>query len=130
MIAVMQESTAKMVKEWINQVRMGGNEIDVEKEITLNAVEIIARTSFGSSQDKGTKVFRKLQAMQIMLFKTNRLVGVPFSKYFSPKQSYEAWKLGKEIDELLLEIITSRKEEGGVGNDLLGLLLAGRRLKI
>ncbi|PKU63046.1 Cytochrome P450 714C2 [Dendrobium catenatum] len=125
MIAMMEDSTTKMLQEWVNQVRKGANEIDVEKEITMNAAEIIAMTSFGISQEKGKEVFQKLQAMQIMLFKKNRLVGVPFSKFFSPMQSYKAWKLGKEIDELLFDIISSRKKEDRVQDDLLGLLLAG-----
>ncbi|XP_020592846.1 cytokinin hydroxylase-like [Phalaenopsis equestris] len=130
MFGVMVDSTTTMLHQWSKFISMGIHKIDVEKDITRNAAEIIAKTSFGISQEKGKKVFEKLQSMQIMLFKSNRLVGVPFSKILSPKQSYKAWKLGKEIDELLLEIISSRKKENNSESmDLLGLLLARKSSK-
>ncbi|WOK92788.1 cytokinin hydroxylase-like [Canna indica] len=134
MISVMQETTNKMLKEWGEQLALGQHEIDVEIGVTKNAAEIIAKTSFGISEEKGKKVFEKLQLMQKMLFKTNRLVGVPLGKMLSAKKSYQAWKLGKEIDQLLFAIISSRKQEydsndGGstTHRDLLGLLLAGNQ---
>ncbi|KAK8944823.1 Cytochrome P450 714C2 [Platanthera zijinensis] len=135
MIGMMVESTAEMLDDWSSRMaaaEAGGREIDVEKDIIRNAAEIIAKTSFGIIQENGKKVFEKLQHMQTMLFKSDRLVGVPFSKILSPRQSYEAWKLGKEIDGLLLDIIRSRKENpgsapagGGDQKDLLGFLLEG-----
>lgn len=123
----MIESTMKMLDTWSNRLAIGIHEIDVENDITRNAAEIIAKTSFGISQENGKKVFEKLQAMQIMLFRSNRLVGVPFSKILFPKQSYNAWKLGKEIDQLLLTIISSRRENPASNNDqqdLLGFMFA------
>ncbi|KAI0489296.1 hypothetical protein KFK09_029138 [Dendrobium nobile] len=128
MFDMMVDSTTTMLDEWSKFMSMGIHEMDVEKDITRNAAEIIAKTSFGISEENGKKVFEKLQSMQSMLFKSNRLVGVPFSKILSPKKSYEAWMLGKEIDELLLEIINSRMERNSESSngekDLLGLLLA------
>jgi len=62
------------------------------------------------------------------LFKTNRFVGVPFSKFLYPKKALEARKLGKEIDRLFLSIITDRQKamkEQPASHDLLGLLLQG-----
>ncbi|RWV95933.1 hypothetical protein GW17_00041391 [Ensete ventricosum] len=129
MMRAMEETTYKMLNEWSEQVASGRREIDVDESITKNAAEIIAKTSFGISEENGKRVFEKLQLMQKMLFKSNRLVGVPFSKLLCPKRSYEAWKLGKEIDQLLFAIISSRKEEdsSNTQQDLLGLLLAGNQ---
>lgn len=128
----MEETTKKMLTEWSERLARGQREIDVEKDVTKNAAEIIAKTSFGISEGNGEKVFGKLQLMQKMLFQTNRPVGVPFGKLMFAKRSYGAWKLGKEIDQLLYAVISSRKEEEGDGKttpkqDLLGLLLAGNR---
>ncbi|KAJ4778419.1 Cytochrome P450 [Rhynchospora pubera] len=131
MIGLMEENTNKMLEQWTNLVLSGQREIDVEKHVIENAAEIIAKTSFGINEENGKKVFEKLRAMQAMLFKTNRLVGVPFSKFLHLKQSYDAWKLGKEIDELLLAVIKSRRRRQRCSdaaqqeNDLLGLMLAG-----
>lgn len=132
MIGMMVDSTTNMLDTWSNGVANGAVlEMDVESDIIRNAAEIIAKTSFGISQDSGKKVFEKLQALQIMLFRSNRLVGVPFSKILSPKQSYKAWKLGREIDQLLLAIIHSRKEDPANNDqrDLLGFMLAGKEEK-
>ncbi|KAI0500584.1 hypothetical protein KFK09_018798 [Dendrobium nobile] len=126
MMGKMVESTMNMLDTWSNRLAIGIHEIDVENDITKNAAEIIAKASFGISQENGKKVFEKLQAMQIMLFRSNRLVGVPFSKILFPKQSYKAWKLGKEIDQLLLTIISSRRENpaSNAQKDLLGFMFA------
>ncbi|XP_072994983.1 cytokinin hydroxylase [Typha latifolia] len=133
MISLMEESTTKMLDGWSKNAALGQNEVDVERDIIKNAAEIIAKTSFGINEDKGKKVYEKLQAMQAMLFKTNRLVGVPFSKFLYAKQTYKAWKLGEEIDGLLLAIIESRKQGDSSSiqqQDLLGFLLAGNQEKL
>ncbi|KAG0474625.1 hypothetical protein HPP92_014311 [Vanilla planifolia] len=128
MIGMMLESTTNMLDDWSRQVASGRPEIDVEEGIIRNAAEIIAKTSFGINQENGKLVFEKLQTMQKMLFKTHRFVGVPLGRMLSPRQSYEAWKLGREIDDLLIAIINSRRENPGK-QDLLGLLLAGNEEK-
>lgn len=119
-----------MLDKWTALVNSGKQEIDVEAEITATAGEIIAKTSFGIGYENWRKVFEKLRAMQITLFKSNRYVGVPFSKFLCPKKTLEAKKLGQEIDALLLSIITARKDSknGSPQRDLLGLLLQENRL--
>lgn len=81
MIGVMEETTAKMLGEWGDMVASGRSCVDVEKGVVRNAAEIIARASFGISADDddatGARVFHKLQAMQAILFRSTRLVGVP-----------------------------------------------------
>ncbi|KAL3714191.1 hypothetical protein ACJRO7_006174 [Eucalyptus globulus] len=127
MASLMVESANKMLENWTALINSGQPEIDVEREMISTAGEIIAKTSFGISHEDGKKVFEKLRAMQITLFKTNRFVGVPFNQFIAPKQSLEAKKLGKEIDDLLMSIIEDRKTGIVVNNqkDLLGLLLEG-----
>ncbi|KAL9335788.1 hypothetical protein Peur_072969 [Populus x canadensis] len=125
MSSLMVESTTKMLDKWTGLINSGNHEIDVEREITATAGEIIAKASFGISYENGSKVFEKLRAMQVTLFKSNRYVGVPFSKLISPKKTIEAKKLGNEIDALLLSIIKAHKNsnDGCPQKDLLGLLL-------
>ena len=104
--------------------------VDVERGVVRNAAEIIARASFGI-EEGGARVFEKLQAMHAMLFRSNRLVGVPLAKllHVRNRKTYEAWKLGREIDALLLDIIDARRNANTGGSrmgrkDLLSLLLA------
>uniref|UniRef100_A0A0E0K741 Cytochrome P450 n=1 Tax=Oryza punctata TaxID=4537 RepID=A0A0E0K741_ORYPU len=131
MIGVMEETTSKMLGEWSDMVASGQSCIDVEKGVVRNAAEIIAKASFGIADDDatGARVFHKLQAMQAMLFRSTRLVGVPLAGLLHIRATYEAWKLGREIDALLLDIIDSRRRREvkttTTTRDLLSLLLAG-----
>lgn len=126
MTRLMTESTTRMLDRWTTLINSGHSTLDIEREIINLAGEIIAKTSFGIDHGNGTKVLSKLRALQMVLFKTPRNVGVPFSKIFQPKSTLEANKLGKEIDKLLLKIINERKRSGvtGAQTDLLGILLA------
>ncbi|XP_057761093.1 cytokinin hydroxylase [Arachis stenosperma] len=131
MASMMKESTEQMMERWITQINSGNREIDVEKEIIATAGEIIATTSFGMKDQKAREICEKLRELQMILFKTTRYVGVPFGKWFNTKKTLEAWKLGKEIDKLLLHVITNRKnssnKEKDKKEDLLGLLLEANR---
>ena len=125
MASLIEESTTKMLENWSTLINSDNKEIDVEKEITTTAGEIIAKTSFGISYQSGRLVFEKLRALQMTLFKSSRFVGVPYSKFLNPKKTLEARRLGKEIDQLFFSIINARKEsiDKYPQTDLLGLLL-------
>jgi cytochrome P450 len=125
----MEVTTKEMLSRWTDLVLSGQSEINIETEVTENAAVIIAKASFGMNEEKCKIVYEKLRSMQVMLFKSNRLVGVPFSKFLFMKQSYSQWKLGKEIDALLLEVIESKRQHGWRNaqqhqTDLLALMMA------
>ncbi|XP_048427013.1 cytokinin hydroxylase-like [Pyrus x bretschneideri] len=126
MASVMVETTNKMLDNWVTLIDSGTQEIDVEREIITTAGEIIAKTSFGISDQSGRPVFEKLRALQMTLFKTVRFVGVPFGKMLHPKKTLEARKLGQEINQLFLSLIDERRKSirgSTPQHDLLGLLL-------
>ncbi|CAN6176198.1 unnamed protein product [Urochloa humidicola] len=135
MIGLMQESTAKMLARWSDAVAARGGEsviVDVESDVARNAAEIIAKASLGIADDDaaGARVFGKLQAMHESLFHyTSSHVGVPLARLLHARRAHDAWRLGREIDALLVEIIDARRRqperEGGNNKDLLSLLLAG-----
>ncbi|XP_010241935.1 PREDICTED: cytokinin hydroxylase-like [Nelumbo nucifera] len=124
--SIMVESATKMIDQWNFRIANGEKEIDVERDIISTAAEIIANTAFGINCENGQEVFRKLRALQLTLFESNRMVGVPFSDVLYLKQTMQSRQLGKEIDQLLLSIITSRKMSSRVDAqvNLLGLLIA------
>ncbi|CAK9160939.1 unnamed protein product [Ilex paraguariensis] len=125
MANLMVESITGMLDRWTALISSGETEIDVQREFTRTTGDIIVKTSFGLSYEHRKQVFEKLTSVQLVLFKSNRCVGVPFGKFMCPKQTLEAKKLGKEIDALLLSIITTRKSSLGHGQkDLHGILLA------
>lgn len=126
MVSLMVETTTKMLDEWTGALNSGMHEIDVERDVIKTAAQIIAKTSFGMSHKYAERVFEKLRAMQTMLYRPDRWLGVPFSRLISLKQTLEERRLGKEIDNLLLAIITARKAShmSDPQQDLLGLLLS------
>lgn len=130
MSSSMVESTSKMLDRWSSLINSGNPVIDVEREISSTAGEIIAKASFGLNYENGRKVFEKLRAMQLILFNSNRYVGVPFSKLMNPKHTLEAIKLGREIDSMLLSIINDRTKSGDQypSKDLLGILLEAKEV--
>lgn len=135
MASLMVESATEMVDRWANLVVSGHPQIEVENEITSTAGEIIAKTSFGIHHQSGRQVFHKLRELQITLFKTNRLVGVPFAGVLNSGKAREAKRLGEEIDALFLSVIKARRENAAAAaaegraallpqqHDLLSLLL-------
>ncbi|KAJ4955869.1 hypothetical protein NE237_012652 [Protea cynaroides] len=128
----MVESANKMLDQWASLIASGETTIDVEREITSTAAEITAKLVFGINDENGRKLFEKQRALQLSIFKSNRLVGVPFSKFMNIKQTLESRKIGKEIDSLILTIITERKRRNStIGDhhdqppqDLLGFLVS------
>ncbi|KAF6175151.1 hypothetical protein GIB67_022832 [Kingdonia uniflora] len=131
MMGLMEDSAINMLDTWSRQITSGEKDIDVERELTTMAAEIIAKASFGLNHQTGREVFDKLRAMQITLFRSNRLVGVPFSKFLYLKQTLESRRLGNEIDELLLSVVNSRKaspQDDHYQQDLLGILLKENKL--
>lgn len=128
MAGLMVESANSMLDRWDTLIDSGHPEINVEREIIGTAGEIISRTSFGVSYENGREVLEKLRDVQIALFKSIRHVGVPYGKILNPKLTLKSKKLGREIDALLLSIITERRNQPRdrqPETDLLGLLLAG-----
>ncbi|KAM2199580.1 hypothetical protein ACFX1X_001990 [Malus domestica] len=74
MASLIVETTNKMLDNWKDS---GPQEIDVEREITATAGDIIAKTSFGISYQSGRLVFEKLiRTSQMTLFKTSRHVKI------------------------------------------------------
>lgn len=125
MTKFMVESTTKMVKEWRSLVNSGQPEIDVEREITATAGDIIAKASFGmSSGGGGEEALNNLRALQLTLFSNSSYVGVPFSSVFLyPARTLAAKKLGAQIDRLFFSIISHRKLSPDSDSDLLTRLI-------
>uniref|UniRef100_A0A0E0DW82 Cytochrome P450 n=1 Tax=Oryza meridionalis TaxID=40149 RepID=A0A0E0DW82_9ORYZ len=120
MIGVMEETTSKMLGEWSDMVALGHSCIDIEKGVVRNAAEIIAKASF-SITAAATTVFHKAAGDAVPLHARVS------SALLYIRATYEAWKLGRKIDALLLDIIKSRRrrQENETTTDLLSLLLVG-----
>eukprot|EP01018_Ginkgo_biloba_P037354 Gb_13161 [translate_table: standard] len=66
MIPTIGESSANMLEEWSKSVSSGKKEIEVHKKLRDLTANVIGRTAFGSSYDKGKHIFN-MQSQQMLL---------------------------------------------------------------
>jgi len=65
MVVAMEKSVSSMVDEWEKKVRDGGGHVELEVGVYMTHVttDIISHTAFGSSYEKGKKVFEQQVAL-------------------------------------------------------------------
>ncbi|KAG9444060.1 hypothetical protein H6P81_015400 [Aristolochia fimbriata] len=113
----------------------GGGEVEIGKYFTRVTGDIISRTEFASSYDKGKKIFHLLNSLQHLCAQSSRHFWFPGSRYIPSKYNREIKARKMEVEKLLIEIIQSRKDcveigrSESYGNDLLGMLLAETQKK-
>ncbi|RAL50799.1 hypothetical protein DM860_015946 [Cuscuta australis] len=125
----MVECTGEMLQGMEKEVEEGRDELDIESWMTRLAADIISRTEFGSSYDKGKRIFHLLTLLQRLSAQSTRHLCFPGSRFYPSKYNNEIKSLKSEVEGLLMEIIRSRRESAEIGrsstygDDLLGLLL-------
>ncbi|KAG8391479.1 hypothetical protein BUALT_Bualt01G0192000 [Buddleja alternifolia] len=122
MVNLMVESTSTMLRTWEKKTESleGKLEITIDEDMRSLSANIISRACFGSSYAQGKKIFTKLQALLQIMSKGN--IGVPGLRYLPTKHNKEIWKLEREIDSMILEIVKNRGADNHK-NDLLQLML-------
>ncbi|XP_019451633.1 PREDICTED: cytokinin hydroxylase-like [Lupinus angustifolius] len=125
----MVECTKEMLQSIEKALECGQIEVEIGEYMTKVTADIISRTVFGKSYEKGKKIFNLLTLLQSHCAQASRHLSIPGSRFFPSKYNKEIKSLKLEVDTLLMEIIQSRKDcvEIGrsisYGNDLLGILL-------
>ncbi|KAG9146061.1 hypothetical protein Leryth_016618 [Lithospermum erythrorhizon] len=123
------ESLQKTVNGHKRNGGKGGVVVEIGEYMALLTADIIAKTEFGSSYEKGKQIFHLLTILQKQCAQATRHLCLPGSRFFPSKYHREIKVLKMEVEKLLMEIIQSRKDcvEIGrgttYGNDLLGNLL-------
>ncbi|KAA3474604.1 cytokinin hydroxylase-like [Gossypium australe] len=143
----MVECTKHMLQSLLNEVKSGQNEFEIGEYMTRLTADIIARTEFDTSYEKGKQIFHLLTSLQHRCAQASRHLCFPGSRFnvsnisiflasdrfilrfFPTKYNREIKALKMEVERLLMEIIQSRKDcmeigrSSSYGNDLLGILL-------
>ncbi|PON84660.1 Cytochrome P450 [Trema orientale] len=121
--------TKKMLQSLQNEVELGRTEFEIGEYMTRLTADIISRTEFDSSYEKGKQIFHLLTVLQHLCAQASRRNCVPGSRFLPSKYNREIKSLKSEVERLLMEIIQSRKDcveigrSSSYGNDLLGMLL-------
>ncbi|KAK7394151.1 hypothetical protein VNO78_14671 [Psophocarpus tetragonolobus] len=125
----MVECTTEMLQSLKIAFEGGQTEVEIGHYMTQLTADIISRTEFGTSYQKGKKIFHLLTLLQSRCAQASRHLCFPGSRFFPSKYNREIKSLKMEVETLLMEIIQSRKDcveigrSNSYGNDLLGMLL-------
>ncbi|KAL0741567.1 hypothetical protein Bca4012_083080 [Brassica carinata] len=124
----MVECTSRLVERLRKEVGEEG-EVEIGVEMHQLTADIISRTEFGSSFEKGKELYNHLTVLQRLCAQATRHLYLPGSRFLPSKYNREIKSLKKEVERLLIEVIQSRRDCAEMGrssthgNDLLGLLL-------
>ncbi|KAK0578937.1 hypothetical protein LWI29_018659 [Acer saccharum] len=127
MINLITESTMIIIKSLKSRVEKEGGIADIKIDDYMRSFsgDVISRASFGSNYSKGEKIFLKLTALQELMGKIAELLGIPGMRYLPTKSNRSAWKLQKEIRNLILEVVKERKQKAAHEKDLLQMIIEG-----
>ncbi|XP_074308295.1 cytokinin hydroxylase-like [Silene latifolia] len=124
------ECTTITLKSLQDMIEKGENEVEIGELMARLTADIISRIEFGSSHEKGKKIFDLLNHLQHRCAQSTKHLCIPGSRFFPSKYNKEIKTLKKEVERLLMEIIESRKRCVEMGrsdssneNDLLGILM-------
>ncbi|XP_010061877.2 cytokinin hydroxylase-like isoform X1 [Eucalyptus grandis] len=125
----MVECTNQMLQSLKKAVDSGQTEFEISEYMARLTADIISRTEFDSSYEKGKQIFHLLTLLQNLCAQASRHLCLPGSRFFPSKYNREIKSLKMEVERLLMEIIQSRRDcvevgrSSSYGNDLLGMLL-------
>ncbi|KAJ4847637.1 hypothetical protein Tsubulata_002749 [Turnera subulata] len=146
MISLMTECTMSMERSWGSRIESEGGTavIDVAPDMRRLSADIISRACFGSNYARGEEIFVKLKSLQDVMSKAS--IGIPglrydldkkfhiiesptcgfLNRHFPTKQNREIWKLEREINSLILNVVKQRADANHE-NDLLQMILEGAK---
>ncbi|XP_030461115.2 cytokinin hydroxylase [Syzygium oleosum] len=125
----MVDCTNQMLQSLRKAVDSGQKEFEISEHMARLTADIISRTEFDSSYEKGKQIFHLLTILQSLCAQASRHLCLPGSRFFPSKYNREIKSLKMEVERLLMEIIQSRRDcvevgrSSSYGNDLLGMLL-------
>ncbi|KAL5726160.1 hypothetical protein ACHQM5_009228 [Ranunculus cassubicifolius] len=135
-VGYMVECTKQMLQSLKSKVEGSGiSEVEIGDYMSRLTADIISRTEFDSSYEKGKRIFDLLTSLQNLCAQSSRRLCLPGSRFFPSKYNRDIKALKMEVERLLMEIIQSRKDCAEIGrstsygNDLLGMLLSETQKK-
>eukprot|EP01018_Ginkgo_biloba_P000014 Gb_21651 [translate_table: standard] len=126
----MVKFSLQMMNRWKNTVNEGGgfSEVDVSKDLSRLAGDIISGTIFGNNYEKGRSIFHQLTSLQKLSSMAGQYQWIPISRFFLISVNSRIRKLRGEVENALKDIIQGRRDcypqDKSYGDDLLGLMLS------
>ncbi|CAK9259837.1 unnamed protein product [Sphagnum jensenii] len=137
MVSIMEKCASSMANEWEEKVKDGGGcvELEVSHYMANVTADIIAHTAFGSSYEKGRKVFEHQLSLFNIIFQKLKFFIIPGYRFLPTPLNIKILMTQIGISRSLKEIIQARKymvnmtKNASNGNDLLGLMLTATSQK-
>ncbi|XP_022936868.1 cytochrome P450 CYP72A219-like isoform X3 [Cucurbita moschata] len=128
MVPAFYHSCYDMVSKWESMVSEEGScDLDVMPYLQQMAADVISRTAFGSSYEKGKKIFQLQTELADLVIQTIMRIYIPGWRFLPTKSNKKMKELSKEISSLILGIINEREKSMKAGeamnSDLLGILM-------
>ncbi|GMN21065.1 hypothetical protein TIFTF001_050096 [Ficus carica] len=128
MIPAFYESCNEMLTKWESLINHeGGCELDVWPYLEIMTSDVISRTAFGSSYEKGKKIFQLQKEQGQLAIKAIQSVYIPGWRFVPTKLNRRMKEIYNEIQATVKDMINKREEamRGGdaICDDLLGLLM-------
>lgn len=76
----MVDCTNQMIQSLVNEVGLGRVEFEIGEYMTRLTADIISRTEFGSSYEKGKQIFHLLTVLQNLCAQASRHLCLPGSR--------------------------------------------------
>ncbi|XP_058075248.1 cytochrome P450 714C2-like isoform X2 [Magnolia sinica] len=113
MVGLMVESAIPLLRSWEHKIETNGGigEIRVDEDLRNFSADVISRACFGSSYSKGKEIFLRLRVLQHAMDKPGLFTGIPCLRYLPTKNNRHIWRLDKEIQSLILDLVKEHKEE-------------------
>nr|XP_043611061.1 cytochrome P450 714C2-like isoform X2 [Erigeron canadensis] len=126
MVTLMLNTAGSMVQLWKSKIdnSEGCVDIKIDDDLRSLSADIISRACFGSNYSQGEMIFTKLRALQGFMSKAS--IGVPVLRYVPSKNNREIWKLEKDINSRIVEVVKSSNEFKGERNLLQTIIEAAK----
>ncbi|KMT10535.1 hypothetical protein BVRB_5g116590 [Beta vulgaris subsp. vulgaris] len=128
MLPAFRDSCSEMINEWDMVVaETGSGEVDAWLSLTKLTADVISRAAFGSSYEKGQRIFELLKEQTDLSLVMLQSLYIPGQSYLPTPRNRRFRKLEDQIHDLLCSLINKRKDEIEAGeavkSDLLGILM-------
>lgn len=128
MIGLITESVDILLNSWRSKIEAEGGiaDIRIDEHMTSFSGDVISRACFGGSYTKGEEIFLKLKVLQEAMSK-KAFSFIPGMRYIPIKRNRDAWALQKDVRNLILKVMSERKELAAHEKDLLQMVLEGAK---
>ncbi|KAK6912339.1 Cytochrome P450 [Dillenia turbinata] len=115
LVELMVDCTTSMLNSWSEKIDnegggLGMADVTVDEDLRNLSADIISRAFFGSSYSQGKHIFSKIRTLQQTMGKGSLFIGIPGLSSIPTKTNKEIWRLEKEINDMILELVKEKNE--------------------